>query len=308
MLLGTYKQSGGRHHDHLVFIILNAEGHGLRRTEHEYYQCDCGNLLSPQELDLGDRQKQSWPDCKSWREGGQKWCPECGERFSMSQEQWVRPRGYEVVPDDEYDNITDETREVVFDQHNGECIACDQPADAVHRIVPPRYGGSGDPTNLVPVCDEHRHRRGHVFLDILMPWEWEDVSGLDWESYVERLRDQYSDDDSTAANRIVSLCEDMLDRGKPQNPNPYAKSNLGDPVDIDDVVDEDEPATSDSVKGIIRRVSEQYPDAAGAPEQDVLLVMRDRFEMDKERASSTIESLQNKGEVYRPTDTTLKVV
>jgi hypothetical protein len=308
MLLGTYKHSGGKQHDHLVFIILNAEEHGLRRTEHKYYQCDCGNLLSPKELDLGDRQKQSWPDCMSWREGGQKWCPECGERFSMSQEQWVRPRGYEVVSDDEYDKISDETRESVFDQHSGDCIACDNSADAVHRIVPPRYGGSGDPTNLVPVCDEHRHRRGHVFLDILMPWEWEDVSRLDWVSYVERLRDHYSDDDSTAANRIASLCDDLLERGNPKNPNPYAKSNLGDPIEIVDIVDEDGLDPLDSVKDIIKRVGKQYPDLAGAPEQDVLVVMRDQFDIGRELASSTIEELQTKGEVYRPTDTTLKVV
>jgi DNA replicative helicase MCM subunit Mcm2 (Cdc46/Mcm family) len=100
----------------------------------------------------------------------------------------------------------------------------------------------------------------------------------------------------------------MLERGKPQNPNPYAKSNLGNPIEIDDAADEDEPATPEKIKDVIKRVGEQYPDAAGAPEQDVLLVMRNRFEMNKERASSTIESLQNKGEVYRPTDTTLKVV
>jgi len=58
---------------------------------------------------------------------------------------------------------------------------------------------------------------------------------------------------------------------------------------------------------VTKRVGGQYPDAAGAPEQ-VLLVMRDRFEIDKERPSNTIESPQNKRVLCRPTDTVLKLV
>lgn len=304
MLLGTYKQAGG-HHNHLVFIIIGAESHGLRLTEHRPYKCDCGNLLTPGELDLGDRQKQSWPNCKSWRNGGQKWCPECGTRFSMSQEQWVRPRGYETIPDTEYDDITDKSRDVVFDQYGGECIACDQPADAVHRIVPPRYGGSGDPTNLVPVCDEHRHRRGHMFLDIMMPWEWEDVA-LEWESYVERLRDEYSGGETKTAERIVGLCEDMLERGKPPNPNPYHETNLSEPVELNEPL-ESEQATPENVERVIKRVESQFPEASGAPEHDVLLLMRGQFDIDKDTASSIVESLVGKGDLYRPRDNYIKV-
>lgn len=304
MLLGTLKQSGSHHHDFLVFVILNAESHGLRRTDHLYYECECGNELSPAELDLGDRQKKSWPDCMSWRNEGQKHCPVCGERVSISPEERARAKGYELISEDEHDEITDEAREAVFDRYDGECIACSQSPDAVHRIVPPSYGGSGEPVNLVPVCEDHRHRRGHKFLDIMMPWEWEEIDALDWETYVEDLRDQYVEEDSKAAERIVDICEDMLERGKPRNPNPYADSTVEETPNIFEMVEDEE---FESVNDVVKSLDGKF-EASGAPESFVALLLRDRFEMTKDGAQSQIDARVDQGELYRKGDDFLKTV
>ena len=304
MLLGTLKQSGRHQHNRLIFIILNAESHGLRRTEPQYYECDCGNELSPGELELGDRRKKSWPDCMSARHGGQKHCPVCGKRVAVSAEERARAKGYELIPEAKYDDITDDAREAAFDRYDRACIACDHPPDAVHRIVPPRYGGSGEPMNLVPLCETHRDRRGHQFLDVMMPWEWEEITAVDWESYVEDLRDQYAAEDSQAAERIVELCEDMLDQGKPKNPNPYADSRLEETPHVFEIVEDEE---LQSISDVVTSLDGKF-DAAGAPESAVVLVLRERFEMSKETAQSRIDVRVEQGELYRKGDDLLKAV
>jgi hypothetical protein len=32
------------------------------------------------------------------------------------------------------------------------CVRCDRPANAAHHVLPRSFGGSDDPSNLVPVC------------------------------------------------------------------------------------------------------------------------------------------------------------
>ena len=32
------------------------------------------------------------------------------------------------------------------------CVRCDRPAQAAHHVLPRSFGGSDDPSNLVPVC------------------------------------------------------------------------------------------------------------------------------------------------------------
>lgn len=300
MLLGTYAESGGHHHDHLVFIVLDAEKHGLRRTQHRPYECECGTLLTPEKLDWGDRQKKSWPNCKSWRDGGKKRCPECEEYFSNSREQFARPRGYEVQPQEEYDDITDEARETVRERFGDTCIFCDDSFEAVHRIIPPRYYGSADPKNLVSLCNHHNRRSGHLFVDVMAPWEWDKVSGLDWESYVSRLRAKYKDAESEQAEILVDLLGEMLDEGKPSNPNPYANTS-------DEALGWLEVDSSEDIKTVIQRVSEHYEDTSGAPRADSLLALHDVIGLERDEAESTVESLLSNGELYELNDGFLKV-
>lgn len=306
MLLNILSKSNPGH-TLLVFVLLNAESHGLRRIEPEPYDCECGNILTPFELDLGDRRKQSWPDCKSWRDDGQKRCPECGERVSTDKQQHAHALGYESFDQDEYDDITDEARQTAFDKTDGTCIACGQPAEAIHRIVPPMFGGSGDPVNLAPVCSDHRHQTGHRFVDVLAPWEWENFSELDWEEYVTELRDDYSESDSDAAERIVELCEGLLEDERPPNPRPYADSNLGEPIEADVSIDSSAD-TRVAVKEVIEQTSEEYSDDAGISERVVRFVVREQCEVGKGEVESTIESLLNRGELYRPSENRLKAV
>lgn len=306
MLLNVLSKSNPRH-TLLVFIILDAESHGLRRIEPEPYECECGHILTPFELDLGDRRKQSWPDCKSWRGEGQKRCPECEERVSVDRHQRAQALGYESLAQDEYNDITDGARDTAFNRTNGTCIACDQSAEAVHRIVPPMFGGSGDPVNLAPVCSDHRHRSGHRFVDILAPWEWEDVSGLDWEEYVADLCNEYSERDSETAKRIVELCGGILEGGKPPNPRPYADSNLGEPIEIDVSLDSSVDVRV-AVKEAIEQTRGEYSGDGGVPEKVVRFVVRDNCGVGKEEIESTIESLLNRGELYRPSENRLKAV
>lgn len=57
MYVTTYFEEGEHHHNrkpHLVFVLANAEAHGLGRTEAEPYPCDCGAELTPERLDAGD--------------------------------------------------------------------------------------------------------------------------------------------------------------------------------------------------------------------------------------------------------------
>jgi len=104
MYIAALTEPGKRHHNrsnHLVFVLLNAESHGLTRIHPEPYTCECGATLTPDVLDEGDEAKASWPNCKSWRDGGRKKCPACDEYPSIDREQHIRARGYEPTPKDD---------------------------------------------------------------------------------------------------------------------------------------------------------------------------------------------------------------
>lgn len=306
MLLG-FRGSSKQRHTLLVFVVLDAESHGLQRIEPEPYDCECGNVLTPFELDLGDRRKQSWPECKSWRGDGQKRCPECRERVSTDKQQHAHALGYESFEEDDYEDITDEAREAAFDKTDGTCIACGQEAESVHRIVPPMFGGSGDPVNLAPVCSDHQHHTGHRFVDVIAPWEWESHSGLDWEEYVTELRERFDATDDDAAEQIVGLCDRLLEDERPPNPRPYADSNLGEPIDVDASIDSSvDPRVA--VKEAIKQASGEYSDDGGVPERVVRFVVREQCEVAKGEVESTIESMLDHGEVYRSSGTRLKAV
>lgn len=291
----------------LVFVVLDAESHGLRRVEPEPYDCECGNVMTPFELDLGDRMKQSWPDCKSWRGDGQKRCPECRQRVSTDKQQHAHALGYESFDQDDYEDITDEARETAFEKTDGTCIACGQEAEAVHRIVPPMFGGSGDPMNLAPVCSDHQHRKGHRFVDVMAPWEWESHSGLDREEYVTELREKFSATDGEAAEQIVDFCDRLLEDERPPNPRPYADSSLGEPIDVDASIDSSvDPRVA--VKEAIGQASEDFSEGEGVPERVVCFVVRRQCEVEKGEVESAIESMLTCGELYRSSEDHLKTV
>lgn len=155
MLLNVLSKSNPRN-TLLVFVVLNAESRGLQRITPEPYECECGHILTPFELDLGDRRKQSWPDCKSWWVTAKSGVQSVGERVSIDKHQHAHALGYESLDQDEYEDITDEARDTAFNRTDGTCVACGQSWEAVHRIVPPMFGGSGDVVNLAPVCSDHR--------------------------------------------------------------------------------------------------------------------------------------------------------
>ncbi len=119
----------GKHHqnrsNHLIFVLLKAEKHGLNRIEPEPYSCECGATLTPDILDKGDETKTSWPNCKSWRDNGKKKCPECNEYPSIDREQHIRARGYEPTPKSEIKSVTQSQREAVLEQADHTCITCD---------------------------------------------------------------------------------------------------------------------------------------------------------------------------------------
>ncbi|GAA1300232.1 hypothetical protein GCM10009647_015510 [Streptomyces sanglieri] len=199
-------------------MLLNAESHGLTRIQPEPYTCECGATLTPEVLDEGDESKASWPNCKSWRNGGQKKCPECDEYPSFDREQRIRARGYEPTPKDEIKNITQNQREEALEEHDRQCIACRDTAEYVKRMVPPRYGGSRELKNLAPLCAHHYEDVGHMFADLLQPAGWYQIHGISWREVAESMRDQYTDQ---GADSFVETLDELLDRGQPENPYPY---------------------------------------------------------------------------------------
>jgi len=57
MYVTTYFEEGEHHHNrepHLVFVLADAESHGLGRIKPEPYTCECGAELTPETLDAGD--------------------------------------------------------------------------------------------------------------------------------------------------------------------------------------------------------------------------------------------------------------
>lgn len=226
MLINTLVEPGKHHfdrEDHLIFVLLQAEKHGLNRIEPEPYTCECGNTLSPEELDRGDESKASWPNCKSWRDGGKKKCPECDEYPPISREQHIRARGYEATPKSEIRSITQSQREAALEEADRKCVSCDSEAKYVTRIVPPRYGGSREQVNLAPLCSHHYEDYGHMFVDILHPEEWYQVKEISWREYAEVFRDKFGSGKS--GDRIVEVIDDLLEEGQPENPYPYIGQN-----------------------------------------------------------------------------------
>lgn len=221
MYIASLTEPGNRHHNrtnHLVFVLLNAESHGLTRIQPEPYTCECGETLTAEVLDKGDESKSSWPNCKSWRDGGRKKCPACDEYPSIGREQHIRARGYEPTPKDDIKNVTQHQREEALEEHDGQCIACSNDAEYVKRMVPPRYGGSRELKNLAPLCDHHYEDFGHMFADLLQPAEWYQIHSISWREVAESMRDQYADQ---GAGSFVETLDELLDRGQPENPYPY---------------------------------------------------------------------------------------
>ena len=224
MYVTTYFEEGEHHHDrdkHLVFVLANAESHGVSRIQPELYSCDCGEELSPEKLDAGDEEKASWPDCKSWRDGGRKRCPECGEYPSIGREQHIRARGYQPTPKSEIKQVTSNQREEALGKTDGQCMVCGESAAYVVRMVPPRYGGSRDLENLAPLCDHHYEDYGHMFADILVPPEWAKIHGVDWTEIATELRGQF---DEMGVESMVDTLDNLLDKHDDRdlgNPFPY---------------------------------------------------------------------------------------
>jgi len=216
MYVTTYFEEGDHHHNrkpHLVFVLANAESHGLSRIEPEPYTCDCGAELTPETLDTGDEGKVSWPNCKSWRNGGQKRCPECGEYPSIDREQHIRARGYRPTPKSEIKQITATQREDAMEKTDGQCLVCNEEASYVVRMVPPRYGGSRESENLAPLCDHHYEDYGHMFADIFVPPEWNKIHGAEWRPLATELRDQF---DEMGVDRVVETLDQVLAADKEQ--------------------------------------------------------------------------------------------
>jgi len=204
-----------------VFVLLNAESHGLTRIHPEPYTCKCGATLTPDLLDEGDESKASWPNCKSWRNGGRKKCPECDEYPSIDREQHIRARGYEPTPKDDIKNVTQYQREDALEEHDGQCIVCSDDAEYVKRVVPPRYGGTRELKNLAPLCDHHYEDFGHMFADLLQPAEWYQIHGISWREVAESMRDRYADQ---GVDSLVETLDELLERRQPDNPYPYIRA------------------------------------------------------------------------------------
>lgn len=220
MLINTLIEPGKHHHNHsnhLVFVLIDAEKHGVNRIDPEPYTCECGADLTPEVLDRGDESKTSWPNCKSWRDGGKKKCPECDEYPSLSREQYIRARGYEPTPKSEIRSITSSQREAALEDADNTCVACDTEASYVKRMVPPRRGGNREVVNLAPLCDEHYDNYGHKFADVLQPTEWYRIHGIDWAEYVETLRGKFAGSNET----LVDVLDSLLEEGQPDNPYFY---------------------------------------------------------------------------------------
>ena len=223
MFVSAWEQPGNRHHDrtnHLVFILLNSEAHGINRVRPEPYTCECGIDLTPERLDEGDESKSSWPNCKSWREGGKEKCPICDEYPSIGREQRIRARGYEPTPKDDIKGVTPAQRSEAIERQNGRCLLCDSEAEYVVRMVPPRYGGTRDLVNLAGLCDHHYSDYGHMFADILFPVEWYKVEIASWEDVAGELRDQFAE---AGREQLAEELDRLLQKGKPENPFPYLR-------------------------------------------------------------------------------------
>ena len=221
MYVTTYFEEGEHHHDrddHLVFVLADAEAHGLTRITPEPYSCECGAELTPEKLDIGDEGKTSWPNCKSWRAGGRKRCPECSEYPSISREQHIRARGYRPTPKSDIKQVTSKQREEAMEKTEGRCLICGEEATYVVRMVPPRYGGSRDSVNLAPLCEHHYKDYGHMFADILVPPEWYKIHGANWRDLATEIRNQFDqmgvDSMVDALNQRLAADEDQ-DWGNP---------------------------------------------------------------------------------------------
>jgi hypothetical protein len=223
MYLTTLAEPGENHFNrvnHLVFVIINAESHGLTRITPETYTCECGEDLTPEVLDEGDKSKTSWPNCKSWRTSGREKCPFCDNYPSIGREQHIRARGYEPTPKNDIKSTTKKQRERAIENQDGECRLCNSSASYVKRIVPPRYGGNREQVNLVTLCEHHYSDFGHQFVDLFFPEEWYKIEDISWREEAERIRKKYAEDGVDSLTRTL---DDLLEKGQPKNPYPYIK-------------------------------------------------------------------------------------
>ena len=232
MLLDALHNPNGHHE--VVFIIGQADEHGLKRTDVQSYTCDCGCELTPERLDEGDRMKTSWPSCKSWRDGGNKRCPECNSKFHMPpREQMGRTFGYETRPKDDYsDSATDARKRRAREEYGKSCLLCNSEDDLGYvKIVSHKFYGVADPPNLVPFCADHKPKH-HVFLDISYPGKWMRFRNLvNWESYVSDLREQYVEA-GHEGTEFVNHLDTLIEHGPVPPRDPYWQAkNLDRPTD-----------------------------------------------------------------------------
>ncbi|WP_128478915.1 hypothetical protein [Halorussus pelagicus] len=225
----------------------------------------------------------------------------------MNRQQAAHPVGYEVQPKDEYDAITDEARTEAKNRYGNTCLACDNDVDAVHRIVPPRYYGTGDAKNLAPLCNNHHRHYGHKFVDIYYPHEWRDIDGLDWETYVTELKADYASKDSNNAQKVVSLCEDLLENVDdiPLISNPYKQPRKDIPIESTTTGNEHPP---EGIKRVIKSVNNYFEDAPGAPRERAALEIHDELDLPRDDITTTIDSLISRGELYEPQENYLKAL
>ncbi len=220
MLFHTLHTPNEKHE--VIFIIGKAHEHGLKRTDVRPYTCECGCELTPERLDEGDREKTSWPNCKSWRDGGNKRCPECDSRFHMPpREQMGRTFGYEVRPKDDYsDSVTDARKRRACEKYGESCLLCEESGNlGFVKIVPQKFYGIADPPNLVPFCSKHKPRH-HVFLDIAHPGKWMRFEQIDWEEYVTKFREDTIASGGEGSD-FVEFLDSLLERGQRPPDDPY---------------------------------------------------------------------------------------
>lgn len=217
MLLSTFTEPS--HGGTLVFVLINAEKHGLERIEPQPLECDCGHILTAHELDRGDQTKSA--SSSSWREGGRKKCPECVEYPSLEREDYLRAQGFVPTPQSEIRSITPNQRAMALDEADNTCVRCGSEADYVKRIVPPRYDGSRDQVNLAPLCGEHYENYGHMFVDLLVPYDWHRLHDTSFMQYSEIFIEKFGD---RFPEKLISKLIDLRKRGEPENPYPYILS------------------------------------------------------------------------------------
>lgn len=214
MLLDIHHGSQDKHE--VLFILVNAGNHGLQRTEVQPYTCDCGCDLTPERLDEGDRQKSSWPSCKSWRDGGNKRCPDCNSQFAMPpHEQMGRTLGYEVRPEGDYsDSKTDARKRRAQEQYGSSCFLCDSEELHYTKAVPHKFYGIADPPNLIPFCPEHQPGH-HTFLDVQNPGKWRRFDQISWRDYLQNYRS------NTESTKLREMITSLLDDGQSPPKDPY---------------------------------------------------------------------------------------